>query len=265
MAFPLGWPPRVATGVRSFRFYASGTSTANFYDSAYLFSDGNKAYTTIGGKDANGVVLVNVDATGAGGNDFSIEVIIPSGGPLALSAAYATGSTTHIEIKLAKSASGDLDTTANTATLVATAVNALASVSASAFGTGATSLSRVEPKKYFFGGGPIIAPTPKIDWGSRTPVRLGGLAGGGSPMGGGKNDGSPRDPYTPPPTMVWASTILISNDDSTATNTLEYSFDGINVHGLVRGGETLTLRNRYEAGIAVRRGANTPAFRIHAW
>ena len=40
MAFPTPWPPRPPSGVRSIRFFVSGTSTANFADNAFLFIDG---------------------------------------------------------------------------------------------------------------------------------------------------------------------------------------------------------------------------------
>jgi hypothetical protein len=38
MAFPTGWPPRPATHVRSIRFFVSGTATANYSDSAWIFA-----------------------------------------------------------------------------------------------------------------------------------------------------------------------------------------------------------------------------------
>ena len=38
MAFPVGWPPRPATHVRSIRFFAKGTATANYDDSAWIFA-----------------------------------------------------------------------------------------------------------------------------------------------------------------------------------------------------------------------------------
>lgn len=40
MAFPASWPPRPPSGVRSIRFYATDTATADFADRAYLFIDG---------------------------------------------------------------------------------------------------------------------------------------------------------------------------------------------------------------------------------
>jgi hypothetical protein len=39
MAFPVGWPPKPTDTIRSFRFYQSGTTTANFSDNAWLFGD----------------------------------------------------------------------------------------------------------------------------------------------------------------------------------------------------------------------------------
>lgn len=40
MAFPASWPPRVASGRHSIRFYATGTATANFSDNGLMFLDG---------------------------------------------------------------------------------------------------------------------------------------------------------------------------------------------------------------------------------
>lgn len=46
MPFPTsGWPPRPASGVRSIRFFVSGTATANWSDNAYLFIDDAGANT----------------------------------------------------------------------------------------------------------------------------------------------------------------------------------------------------------------------------
>jgi hypothetical protein len=40
MAFPDGWPPRVATGQRNIRFYmVVNPTSANFADNAFLFAD----------------------------------------------------------------------------------------------------------------------------------------------------------------------------------------------------------------------------------
>ena len=40
MPFPAAWPPRVASGRHSLRFYATGTATAAFADNAFMFKDG---------------------------------------------------------------------------------------------------------------------------------------------------------------------------------------------------------------------------------
>jgi hypothetical protein len=45
MAFPKGWPPSPASGLRSIRFYISGTTTGDFADNAFLFSQGTAANT----------------------------------------------------------------------------------------------------------------------------------------------------------------------------------------------------------------------------
>lgn len=46
MPFPAqGWPPRLPSGIRSIRFYKTGTATANFQDNAWLFSEGTTPTT----------------------------------------------------------------------------------------------------------------------------------------------------------------------------------------------------------------------------
>lgn len=40
MPFPASWPPRVASGRHSIRFYATGTATGAFADNAFMFADG---------------------------------------------------------------------------------------------------------------------------------------------------------------------------------------------------------------------------------
>lgn len=55
-----------------------------------------------------------------------------------------------------------------------------------------------------------------------------------------------------PHAAIWATqAISIVNDGG---GDLEFSFDGINVHGIVADGETRYLRSRHEAGIAIRGG-----------
>lgn len=264
MAFPLGWPPRAASSRRSIRFYADGTSTANYYDNAWLFHQVNKSYAMIGGYTVNDMVLISSQvATGPLANNFIVEVVVPTTGPSALS---ATLSGVVLTVSLATIASGELDIAANTATLVAAVVAALPQFDAIANGTGAASLF-LPQRIQFFGAGGMMTPTPYIERGQATvPVEVGHYLAGGSPGGGGMNDVDPiTKRYERTEAMAFANTIVVANDNATATNTLLVSFDGINNHATVRGGELITFRNRFEAGLCVKAGVGTPAFRIMAW
>jgi hypothetical protein len=266
MPFPAeGWPPRPPTGRRIIRFFAEGIATANFYDNAFLFNSGNQAIATLGEGDANRLVIVTIDAAGPAGNDYQIEVVRPtSGHPAALS---ATLSGQLITVSLATLASGELDAVANTATLVAAAIGAIGGVSAVANGTGAGALTATEQAKNFFAGGGLVLPTPYVPpGGASTIAHAGDRYKGGGPLGGGRRDVDPnQDVYNTPFAHVWASTIVVQNDDGAPANTIEVSFDGINVHGEVRGGEKVEFWYRHEAGIAIRLTAGAPAFRVQAW
>lgn len=116
----------------------------------------------------------------------------------------------------------------------------------------------------------MFFPTPFVPPGGVDVVAKVGnyFAGGGSPMGGGRD---PRDAniYAPtgeqavPFTQIWSNSIKISNDGNAD---IEFSFDGVNVHGVVKVGERPIYPRRYEAGICVRNpGAFGVAFRIEAW
>lgn len=143
MPFPAAWPPRISSSVRSIRFFKTGTATANFADSAFLFIDG------------------------LGANTFS------------------------------------------PAPFVAPGSNAVVNNPATPSGTGS---------------------------------------------------GIPNSPPPPVAPMIWSSSIRIHNESSTP---LEFSFDGVNVHGIVKQNEAFTYWSRYEAGIAVR--GNGAVYRIEAW
>ena len=49
MAFPVGWPPQIPSGIYSLRFAVSSTATGNFSDNAFLFThpdgSGNVAFS----------------------------------------------------------------------------------------------------------------------------------------------------------------------------------------------------------------------------
>lgn len=64
-----------------------------------------------------------------------------------------------------------------------------------------------------------------------------------------------------PSAQIWCSRLRISVTAATAD--LEYSFDGTNVHGKVKAGESFVYTQRFESGIAVR-GLNA-VYRIEAW
>lgn len=124
----------------------------------------------------------------------------------------------------------------------------------------AAATANFDDRAYLFaddvGANPYL-PTPVVSPGSSVSAAVGTTAAGGSPMGGGENDSQSTKK------MIWAGTIRIKNDGA---GDLEYSFDGTNVHGIVKEDEELIYRNRYEAGISVRGvAAATPSFRIEAW
>jgi len=101
------------------------------------------------GSGADGTVTITVDSVGTEGNNYTVEVVAGSGNNVPMS---ATLNGTDIVVTLGTDGVGALDATKNTATLVATAVNALTGVSAVASGTGATALAGAEAKKNFAGG-----------------------------------------------------------------------------------------------------------------
>lgn len=142
MPFPASWPPRVASGVRSLRFYVTDTATADFADKAYMFAEQASAnvYTAL----------------------------------------------------------------------------------------------------------PTIAP------GSKTTVNVPGVAGTGlaTPTTAGVSG---------PLAQIWSGNIRIT---VTGVN-LEISFDGTNIHGLVKAGDSVIYRQRHESGIAVR--GNGAVYTIEAW
>lgn len=148
MAFPAAWPPRPPSGIRSIRFYTSGTATNDFADNAFLFIDGG---------------------SGAA-NPFTP-------GP---ATSTSSGSTTN-------------------------------------------------------------------------PL---------TPTGTGLSPNVANQLTSPVPPMIWSQTIRLCNDGA---NSLEYSFDGTNVHGLLLKGEQVVYRNRFEAGISVRFVGGATTFRVEAW
>jgi len=107
------------------------------------------------GSGANGTVSLVVFARGVAGNSYLLEVVDPSPSlSVPLGAAFAASKLT---ITLATDGGGALDAAANTAALVAAAVEALAELRATASGTGADSLTSAEAEKSFTGGRAALA------------------------------------------------------------------------------------------------------------
>src|SRR5690606_26549306 len=98
------------------------------------------AVATIGAGE-NGVVTVTALLTGSQGNDLSVEVVEGEGVSQALAAAREGNA---IVVTLATDEEEAPNDTANTATLVAAAIDALDGVSAAASGTGGTALDTEE-------------------------------------------------------------------------------------------------------------------------
>ncbi len=99
------------------------------------------------GSGANGTVTTTIDTPGVGGNVWTIEVVVP-GGTSSLSVNVVG---TDITVSLDVTA-GVPNAAANTAALVAAAIDAEVGISAVASGTGADSLSAAEGPTTFTGG-----------------------------------------------------------------------------------------------------------------
>jgi len=63
--------------------------------------------------------------------------------------------------------------------------------------------------------------------------------------------------------MIWSAEIRITHTGGAGS--LEFSFDGVNIHGVVEAASPVLLMSRHEAGVAIRGNGGTPTFRIEAW
>jgi len=110
----------------------------------------NPKYSSISiGSGDNGVVTVSYGITGTSGNDYSLEVVAGSGLNIAMT---ATITDKKITITLGTDGAGALSATKNTATLIATAVDALNGFNAVASGTGVTAITGAIANANFSGG-----------------------------------------------------------------------------------------------------------------
>ena len=57
---------------------------------------------------------------------------------------------------------------------------------------------------------------------------------------------------------------LLSNDDASGANTIIFSWDGTNTHGVIKASETFGLVRIDKGGIYVKYGTAAPAYRIFA-
>jgi hypothetical protein len=77
-----------------------------------------------------------------------------------------------------------------------------------------------------------------------------------------------KSPYvvSPEDALIWCFGIRICND---GTDDLAFSFDGTNIHGVVKSAEDLSYLYRFESGIAVMAPnfvmTGAIPFRIEAW
>ncbi len=141
------------------------TLTFNFHK-----DDISNATATIG-SGPDGTITITADEANAGdcGNALTVEVIVPTG-TSGLSVTFAGGA---LIINLAVIA-GVPDGPANTATLIAAAIDALSGFSAVASGTGATSLSAAEGPTQFAGG--VSTRVRTLSWrgGKSVPITASG-------------------------------------------------------------------------------------------
>jgi len=99
------------------------------------------------GAGANGTVTTTVDTPGVGGNAYTIEVVVPGG-----TSALSVDVTAQVITVSLDVTSGTPNGAANTATLIAAAIEAELDISAVASGTGADAISGAEGPTAFTGG-----------------------------------------------------------------------------------------------------------------
>lgn len=246
MAFPAGWPPRPASGLRSIRFYQAATAaSANFSDNAYLFSDGITANTfketpyLDPGEEATPAPLgVNDPIFNAGGSPVGTGRnpgdAIPFNPNLFL---RGVGGASNFTLAGTTITFNDpTPTKLFTRDLGGKEIRIIGATSAGNDGT-----FRI-----------ATVPSPhSLTWEN---------AGGASEVFAASGTYRIRTiDDAPPKEMIWAGTIRVIAE----TADVEISFDGVNVHGIIPAGTTHTYRNRYEAGIALRGVGAT--FTVEAW
>lgn len=155
------------------------------YELNYIYHEDDTANATVaigGGADGTVTVTADGDLAGSDGNSYTIIVQTPAGtSPLSASIASS-----QVVVNLAVIA-GVPDNAANTATLVAAAIDALTNFSAVASGTGADPLTVAEGPTQFSGGATSIVRQLNFNGGplvtinsSGTYILIAGTGGGAS-------------------------------------------------------------------------------------
>lgn len=143
---------------------------AGFFNLTYNYAEDVVSNATAAiGTGANGTVNIEAidDYHGDTGNSLSVEVVLPlTDGPLS-----ASFSGTSLVVNLAVSG-GLPDAGANTSTLIAAAIDALANFSATASGTGVDSISAAEGPTAFTGGESTFIRS--VSWNGGPSVQING-------------------------------------------------------------------------------------------
>lgn len=144
-------------------------------DSLRTEREGGASSSVAIGSGDNGVVTISVDAAGVAGDAYTVVVEDGVGNSQPLAADL---SGTALTVTLATDGGGDPDDAANTATLVAAAIDGETGVSAAASGTGASVIEAATVVSFAGGRNPYTVPqlakmanltdeyVRQIEWGS---------------------------------------------------------------------------------------------------
>lgn len=194
--------PQSITGVtveEVSRSHPSGVGELN-----YVYHEDHTSNATAAiGSGANGTVTITADGdlVGSDGNGYTVAVTVPTGNsPLSVSL-----SGNELTVALAVAASAP-DPGANTATLIAAAIDALDDFSASASGTGADEITVAEGPTQFTGGATTVVRQLNWNGGPLVSITAGGTyilisgnggegSGGCAGTGGAGGIGSPNPDY----------------------------------------------------------------------
>jgi hypothetical protein len=244
MAFPAGWPPRLSSGIRSISFFAEGTATVDYEDSALLFIDGIGANT-----------FQPTPYVPPGGED--VVTPITSGGP---GSPLGTGRDARDAIPYNPNVFfrgfglGTSRTTFVFAAGVVTYTDFTKKFNLGMVGkemriTGSTSVAN--------DGTFIITEVVSdhvIRWENAAGVTEDFPVTGEFRM-------RVLD-EAPPKAAIWSDYVLVTNGSGVA---IYISFDGINDHGIIPANSSKQYSHRIVAGIALRAASGTADYVVEAW